>query len=486
MRDFLTTIRFAARAFPFCFALALIDCKITNASGSESARIAMKHFISILLLVSFSSALAAESPSPSPTPPPLIIVKAARWLDTAAGVARENQALLIEGDKIKQAGPIAEVTKNAGPNVRVIDLGNVTVLPGLIDCHTHVTSQPENYYEDIFRKSPIDVATTSHVFARRTLLAGFTTIRNVGAEEYTDLALRRAIDAGKVPGPRMLCSAVALGATGGHADLNGFSPYLEFKEIAPGIANGPDEIRRAVRRNIKFGADWIKILASAGVLSEEEAVGAPQYSQEEMKAAVDEAALWGKKVAAHAHGTEAIKMAIRAGVASIEHGSLIDDEGIRLMKERGTWLVADIYNDDYILAEYTRLGYPQKIIDKERLVGRLQRENFRKAFQAGVKCAFGTDAGVYPHGWNAKQFARQVEWGMTPMQAIQSATVSAADLLGWKTKIGQLAPGFFADLIAVKGDPLKDVAVLEKVDFVMKGGVIYKNGLTGDPVAPSD
>ncbi len=446
----------------------------------------MKYLAHITLVLFASSILAAESPSPSPTPPVLVVVKAAHWLDTAAGVARENQALLIEGDKIKQAGPVADVTKNAGPNVRVIDLGNVTVLPGLIDCHTHVTSQPENYYEDIFRKSPIDVATTSHVFARRTLLAGFTTIRNVGADEYTDLALRRAIDNGTVPGPRMLCSAVALGSTGGHADLNGFSPYLEFKLIAPGIANGPDEIRQAVRRNIKYGADWIKILASAGVLSEEEAVGAPQYSEAEMKAAVDEAALWGRKVAAHAHGTEAIKMAVRAGVASIEHGSLIDDEGIRLMKEKGTWLVADIYNDDYILAEYSRLGYPQKIIDKERLVGRVQRENFRKAFQAGVKCAFGTDAGVYPHGWNAKQFAKLVEWGMNPMQAIQSATSGAADLIGWKSKVGQLAPGFYADLIAVKGDPLKDVAVLEKVDFVMKGGAIYKNGLTSDPVAPID
>jgi imidazolonepropionase-like amidohydrolase len=205
-----------------------------------------------------------------------------------------------------------------------------------------------------------------------------------------------------------------------------------------------------------------------------------------MKAAVDEAALWGKKVAAHAHGAEAIKMAVRAGVASIEHGSLIDDEGIRLMKERGTWLVADIYNDDYILAEYTRLGYPQKIIEKERMVGRLQRENFRKAFQAGVKCAFGTDAGVYPHGWNAKQFAKMVEWGMTPIQAIQSATSGAAELIGWKGKVGQLAPGYFADLVAVKGDPLKDVAVLEKVDFVMKGGAIYKNGLNSDPVQTTD
>jgi imidazolonepropionase-like amidohydrolase len=446
--------------------------------------LAMKYrlFLAALCSVLSSPFLPAQSPTPTATPPALILIKAAHWVDPVAGVVRENQALLIEGEKVKQIGPAIEMAKAAPLEVRVIDLGNVTVLPGFIDCHTHVTGQPENYYEDIFRKSPIDVATTSHVYARRTLLAGFTTIRNVGADEYTDLALRRAIDAGKIPGPRMLCSAVALGSTGGHADLNGFSPYLDFKLIAPGIANGPEQIRETVRRNVKYGADWIKILASAGVLSEEEAVGAPQYSMEEMKAAVDEAALWGRRVAAHAHGTEAIKMAVRAGVASIEHGSLIDDEGIRLMKENGTWLVSDIYNDDYILAEYSRLGYPQKIIDKEKLVGRLQRENFRKAFQGGVKCAFGTDAGVYPHGWNAKQFAKMVEWGMTPMQAIQSATTSAADLIGWKTKVGQLAPGYFADLVAVKGDPIKDITALEKADFVVKGGTIYKNSLTKDPV----
>ncbi len=429
------------------------------------------------------SSLRAEE---SAKPKLLILVKAAHVIDTAAGAVRDNQAILIEGDKVKKIGAAAELSQSLPPGTKVIDLGNATVVPGLIDCHTHVTSQPQNYYEDTFRRSPIDVATTSHIYARRTLLAGFTTIRNVGAREFTDIALRTAIEAEKIPGPRMLCAAVALGATGGHVDLNGFSPYLAFQEIAPGIANGPEQIREAIRRNIKYGADWIKIMASAGVLSEEESVGAPQYSEEEMKAAVDEAALWGRKVAAHAHGAEAIKMAVRAGVASIEHGSLIDDEGIRLMREHGTWLVADIYNDDYILAEYSRLGYPAKIIEKERKVGKLQRENFRKAFKAGVKCAFGTDAGVYPHGWNGKQLAKMVEWGMTPMQAIQSATTSAADLIGWKAKVGQLAPGYFADLVAVKGDPIKDIKLLEKVNFVMKGGAIYKNGLTSDALITFD
>ena len=458
--------------------MALVVAAIFLQYCASSRHHLMKNVFPLVALL-FASPLFAED---SPKPQPLILIKAAHVVDPVSGTVRENQAILIEGDKVKSIGAATDLTKNIPPETRVIDLGSATILPGLIDCHTHVTSQPENYYEDIFRKSPIDVATTSHIYARRTLEAGFTTIRNVGASEFTDIALRTAINAGKIPGPRLLCSAGALGSTGGHADLNGFSPYLHFDEVAPSIANGPDEIRAAIRKNVKYGADWIKILASAGVLSEEESVGAPQYSQEEMKAAVDEAALWGRKVAAHAHGTEAIKMAVRAGVASIEHGSLIDDEGIRLMKEHGTWLVADIYNDDYILAEYTRLGYPQKIIDKERMVGRLQRENFRKAFKAGVKCAFGTDAGVYPHGWNAKQFAKLVEWGMTPMQSIQAATTSAADLIGWKTKVGQLAPGYFADLVAVKGDPLKDVTVLEKLDFVMKDGAIYKNTLTADPL----
>ena len=443
---------------------------------SKSLRLALFVFAS---LVSVVPVRAADEP---PKPQPLVAVKAGRLVDTAAGVVRENQLILIEGDKVKSVGAVADLSKSLPAETRVIDLSNATVLPGLIDCHTHVTSQPKNYYEDLFRRSPIDVATTSHIYARRTLEAGFTTVRNVGAGEYVDIALRNAINSGKVPGPRMLCSGVAIGATGGHVDLNGFSPYLRFEEIATGVADGPEAVRKVVRTNIKYGADWIKLIASAGVLSEEESVGAPQYSLEEMKAAVDEAAVWDRRVAAHAHGSDAIKIAIRAGVASIEHGSLIDDEGIKLMKERGTWLVADIYNDDYIIAEYTRLGYPEKIIEKERLVGRLQRENFRKAARAGVKVAFGTDAGVYPHGWNAKQLGKMVEWGLTPMQAIQSATTSAADLIGWKAKVGQLAPGYFADLIAIDADPLADVTKLEKVGFVMKGGAIWKNTLTADPV----
>ncbi len=401
--------------------------------------------------------------------PKRVAIKAGRLLDPKTGTVTNNAFILIENDKVTAVGPNVTVP----PGAEVIDLKDKFVLPGLIDCHTHVTSQPENYYTDRFRKSPIDTAVTAHVYTKRTLEAGFTTIRDVGASEFIDVALREAINAGKVVGPRMQVATLTVGATGGHGDLNGFSPYLDFSNFS-GIADGPDAIRKLIRFEIKHGADLIKMIATAGVLSEEESVGAPQYSQEEMNALVEEARMWGRKVAAHAHGTEGIKRATRAGVTSVEHGSFIDAEGIQLMKERGTYLVADIYNDDFILAEFSKLGYPEKIIEKERLVGRTQRENFQKAAQAGVKLAYGTDAGVYPHGWNGKQFAHMVKWGLTPLQAIQAATINAADLLGWNERVGAIAPGAYADLIAVDGDPLKDVTELERVKFVMKGGVIYK------------
>ena len=409
---------------------------------------------------------------------PSVLVRAGRLIAVRTGTVLTNQAILIEGDRIKEVGPADAVAGHAPRDARVIDLRNATVLPGLIDCHTHITSDPGDYYKQLFRMSPIDEAVRAHLYAKRTLDAGFTTVRNVGAGAFIDVALRNAINEGAVPGPRMLVSTMPLSATGGHGDVNGMSPYLHFDGFS-GIANGVDQIREKIRFEVKYGADLIKVLASAGVLSEEESVGAPQYTQEELNAVVEEAAMWGRKVAAHAHGAEAIKRAVRAGVASVEHGSLIDDEGIRLMKERGTYLVADIYNDDYIIAEYTRLGFPQKIIEKERLVGRQQRENFKKAVQAGVKIAYGTDAGVYPHGWNAKQFAHMVRWGTTPLQAIQAATVNAADLIGWRDLVGALEPGKFADVIGVVGDPLQDVTVLEHVGFVMKGGQIVKDSLTG-------
>ena len=438
----------------------------------------MKHSLLLLIgLLSTCTLLAEDAPKPAS---PLLVIKAAHLVDSAAGVVRDNAAVVIEGDKIKDVGPAADVTASLPPDTKTIDLGNATILPGLIDCHTHVSFNPGNYYENNFRRSPIDGAMTAPIYARRTLEAGFTTIRDVGAVEYTDMALRRAINAGSVVGPRMLCCGSALSATGGHGDLNGFSPYLSIDKVAPWVADGPEGIRKAIRNNIKYGADWIKILASAGVLSEEESVGRPQYTELEMKAAVDEAALWGRKVAAHCHGTEAIKMAVRAGVASIEHCSLVDDEGIALMKEHGTWMTPTIYCNDYVLAEYGKLGFPQKILEKAKLVDKARIETFGKAVRAGVHIAFGTDAGVYPHGQNGREFKYMVQRGMTPMAAIQSATSGAADLIGWKTKVGQLTAGYYADLIAVPGDPIADISVLENVPFVVKGGILYKNTLTAD------
>jgi len=381
--------------------------------------------------------------------------------------------VLISGDRIEKVGPSPEVA--IPPGATVIDLGPATLLPGLIDCHTHLTADPRNAGFSSLGISVPREALTGAKNARVTLEAGFTTVRNVGASGYSDVALRDAINADELPGPRMLVSGPPLGITGGHCDENLLAP--EFNYHAESVADGIPAVMAKVRETVKYGADVIKFCASGGVFSKGDLPGAEQYSPAEMAALISEAHRLGRKAAAHAHGTQAIIDATNAGVDSIEHGSLIDGAGIAAMQQHGTYLVADIYNDDFILGMGKQFGFTDEMLEKERMVGQQQREGFRKAAQAGVKIAFGTDAGVYPHGWNAKQFAYMVKYGLSPMQAIQSATVNAADLIGWADREGAIEPGKFADLIAVAGDPTTDVTVLEHVQFVMKGGQVVKNDL---------
>lgn len=396
-------------------------------------------------------------------------VHCGKLLDVRAGKLLADQTILFD-----DRGTITSVGSNLTlpAGVTAVDLSGATCLPGLIDVHTHLTSDPSyNGYAGLGVSVPKE-AITGAKNAARTLRAGFTTVRNVGAGNFTDVALRDGINEGGIPGPRMLVSGPAMGITGGHCD-NNLLPF-EFHYREDGVADGPWAARAKVRENIKYGADLIKVCASGGVLSKGDLPGTPQYTLEELTAIAEEAHKLGRKVAAHAHGTQSIKDAIRAGIDSIEHSSLIDDEGIALAKQHGTYLVFDIYNDDFILQEGAKAGMLPESIEKERNLGHHQRENFRRAFQAGAKMAYGTDSGVYPHGDNAKQFAKMVEWGMKPIDVIQAATINAADLLGWKDKVGVLEPGHYADIVAVNDDPLSDVKVLESPIFVMKGGQVAR------------
>jgi imidazolonepropionase-like amidohydrolase len=424
----------------------------------------------------FASAVVAFSASAASAE--TVYLTAARMVDSAAGKVIANPAVVITDNRITAVGTAA--TLPAPADARRIDLVGETILPGLIDMHTHITANADTHGYRALTVTVPGSAISGVSNAWKTLQAGFTTLRNVGAAGYADVALRDSINAGETAGPRLFVSGPPIGATGGHCD-NNLLP-ASYHAVGDGVADGPDAVRHKVRETHKYGADLIKLCVTGGVLSKGDSVGAQQFTFEEMKAAVDEAHMLGLKVAVHAHGASGINDAIRAGVDTVEHASLADDEGIRMAKARGTVFDMDIYNDDFILGEGAKMGMLPESIEKERSIGRKQRETFRRAVQAGVIMTFGTDAGVYPHGDNARQFAKMVEWGMTPMQAIQAATVTAAKVLGpLGDYLGVIAPGNYADIIGVDGDPTADVTTLEHVRFVMKGGTVYRHD--GQPVA---
>jgi imidazolonepropionase-like amidohydrolase len=424
-----------------------------------------------LLLSTIACTVSLSAQTSSAPAPHRVVVRAGHVLDVKTGNTLTDQAVVIEDDKIISVGAASSV--KAGPDAETINLPNATVLPGLIDAHTHLTFDPKNLgYERLGISVPREALTGARN-ARVTLLAGFTTVRNVGASGYSDMALRDAINAGDVPGPRMLVSGPALGITGGHCDDNLLAP--EYHQVADGVADGVDAVRHKVRENIKYGADVIKICATGGVMSKGDDPNASQYTREEMKAIVEEAHRLGRKVAAHAHGAEGVIWASEAGVDSIEHGHLMNDDSIATLKKNGTYIVPTLYLMDWNRENLGKRNAPDYVVSKMKEVSAVGQNNLKKAFAAGLKVALGTDAAVYPHGLNAHEFAVYVRLGMTPLQAIQTATINASDLLGWSNRVGTLEPGKFADLIAVDGDPLKDVTTLEQVKFVMKGGEVVKN-----------
>ena len=419
--------------------------------------------LTAILVLTTSLSATAEDDKDAVT-----VIHAGQMIDVESGKLLKNQFIIIDGNRIRDVVTLSDMEDMEDEEVEFIDLSEMTVLPGLSDSHVHLTGDANIHgYKRLTRSTP-RAAITGVRNAKRTLEAGFTTVRNLGAPGFADVDLMEAINDGDVPGPRIIPSGRSIGITGGHCD-NNLLPF-EDRKTAGGVADGPWAVRAKVRENKKFGAKVIKFCGTGGVLSKGTKVGAQQFAFEEMKAIVEEAHQLGLKVAVHAHGEEGINTAIKAGVDSVEHSSFISDEGIRAAKANGTYLSMDIYVSDYILSEGEAAGILQESLEKERIVGKKQRQRFKAAVKAGVKMAYGTDAGVYPHGDNGKQMAYMVKWGLSPLQAIQTSTINNAALFGLENDIGQIKDGFYADIIAVKGNPLENIDELETIRFVMKDG----------------
>jgi imidazolonepropionase-like amidohydrolase len=408
-----------------------------------------------------------------------MIIRPGSLLDVVTGELLAERAVVVEADRIVQVTGAGDAPAE-GP--AVVDLPDHTLLPGLIDCHSHLVGEPDDGqgYAGMLARTGAQEALSGARNARDTLRAGFTTVRDVGTfRAFVDVALRDAINAGWLPGPRMRVAGAYVTCSGGGGDITGLAPDVDAVvpyELRVGVVNSVDDVRRAVRRVLHGGADLVKLIATGAVMTTGGVPGAPELTEEQIRAAVEEASLSGADVAAHAHGAEGIKRAVRGGVRSVEHGSLMDDEAIQLMADAGTFLVADVYCGDYIAEVGRQQGWRADVLRKNDETTLAQRQGFTKCLQAGVRIAFGTDSGIYPHGLNARQFAYQVRCGQSTLEAVRSATLHAAELLRWDDRVGRIQAGYLADMIAVPGNPLHDIRLLEHPDFVVKDGALVRHG----------